>query len=119
NKILSLLTSPIDVHPNFESIIERLEEYSGTYNWMPNLINKLQNSSQRIKNSFVYNTMHGLKMNFVMYSENRKTNKKSLKVYKTNSNEITVNILSKWNQNLISSPLIQEVDGEYVINKDV
>ena len=70
-----------------------------------------------MKKEFVYNfTKHALTMKFAMYTMTPRGNY-SLKIYDTNSSEITRLIRNTWSNNFKMMPLVTTIDGEYAIDK--
>lgn len=110
-----------DAPMDFKSLMDILRSHKDAHAWIPSLIEKLENADNETRNHFVH-TMgkHPLKMEFIMYSFDRKSGKYSLKVYDTNSSAITRKIKDKWYNSLLSeSPLVKVIDGEYVTDKEV
>ena len=119
NDIAKILSSPVETESDFETMIAKLKQSKDSYPWLPDVIEKLENADDQIKNEFVYNyTNHNLSMKFAMYSVDDQGNY-SLKVYDTNANEITRNVRDTWKSNFITSPLVNASGEFYSINKDV
>lgn len=112
-----VLSSPYEMPSDFESMMLRLEDNIDNQKWLPQLINKLREADDQIKNEFVYNfTRHTLSMKFVMFSKDR-SGKYTAKVYDTNGNEVTKVIRRQWDSNLKTKELVFVQDGNYKINK--
>lgn len=122
--IQKVLSTPYEIESNYQDIIQRLEENVEAYPWMRQVVDKLEASDLQIKNELTYNmAKHTLSMKFMMFSKDR-SGKVSMKVYNTNSNEITYVIRERWNNNFLSgSPLVKVLmDGglpTYRIDKKV
>lgn len=116
NTVSSLLAG---VPADYNLMIERLKENKNNFTWIPELIDKLNNSSNQIKEEFV-STMHkhSLKMEFTMYGYDSKTGNYTLRVYSTNANSITQSIQRNWYNNFKTSPLVVSRDGVYEINNE-
>tara|TARA_R100001377_G_scaffold85310_1_gene71533 strand:- start:58957 stop:72993 length:14037 start_codon:yes stop_codon:yes gene_type:complete len=116
--IESVLSSPVEVDSSFQDMIVRLEENVKNHKWLRQVIEQLKSADEQIQNELVYNfTRHTLSMKFVMFSKNR-DGTYSLKVYDTNSTEITRVIRTQWDSNLKNSPLVYAANGTHKINKD-
>ncbi len=116
--IEQIISSPYAVDSNFNLMVKRLEENVDNYKWLQQVIDELKVADNQIKNEFVYNfARHTLSMKFVMFSKNR-DDSWTLKVYDTNSNEITRVIRRQWESNFKQSPLVFVEDGKYQINKE-
>lgn len=116
----SVLSSPQAVESDFYAIIARLEENIPAYPWLRQVVEQLKTADGQIQNELVYNfTRHTLSMKFVMFSKNRNGNY-TLKVYDTNSTEITRVIRDSWNNNFIASPnnLVFPENGVHKLNKE-
>lgn len=102
---------------DYNLMVEKLESLKDNYKWIPELISKLNNSSQQLKNELV-STMskHSLNMEFVMYGYDRKTGNYSLKVFNTNANSIVQVLQREWFNNFKTSPLVVSSEGVYEIN---
>lgn len=115
-----IISSPYEVDSNFDLMMERLTQNKNNQKWIPQLVDKLKQADQQIKNEFVYNfARHTLSMKFVMFAYDKKLDRYNLKVYDTNSTEITRVIQRQWNANMKQRDLVQvNNDGQYAINKD-
>ena len=116
----SILSSPQAVESDFYAILTRLEENVGSHPWLSQVIEQIKTADPQIQNEMVYNfTRHTLSMKFVMFSKNRNGNY-TLKVYDTNSTEITRVVRESWGNNFIASPnnLVFVEDGVHKINKE-
>ena len=102
---------------DFNMMMQRLEESKDSHKWLPELINKLNNSTEQVRNEFV-STMakHSLNMEFVMYGYDRKTGNYTLKVFNTNANSIIDHIQKEWFNNFKTSQLVTSSEGVYEIN---
>jgi len=119
NNIEKILSTPYEMLSDFDLMLLRLEENTEAYKWLPQVINKLKNAPQRVKNEFTYNfARHTLSMKFIMYSKG-KDGKYTLKVYDTNAGEITRTIREAWQNNLKAKNLVglNEDTGLHNINK--
>jgi len=116
----TVFSSPQSVESDFSAMMVRLEENVKTYPWLRQVIEQLKTADDQIKNELVYNfTRHTLSMKFVMFSKNRNGNY-TLKVYDTNSTEITRVIRDSWTNNFIASPnnLVFVENGVHKLNKE-
>ena len=103
-----------------DEAIAHLRDNADTRPWMNEFANRLQSSSDQVKNQFLH-TMgnHALTMNFVQYSFDKDGNF-TVKVMNTNSAELRRKTLSNWRNNLLGTNLL-EADpetGQYVVNKN-
>lgn len=106
-----------DKNLNFDIAIQLLSESKGKP-WMPQLIEKLKSADNQVKNQFLtVMGNHALKMEYVQYSFNKKTNTFHLKVMNTNSSELRRKVLNSWKTNLLGSDLIDNFEGEYYVNQ--
>lgn len=119
NRVGQILTSPIEVRADYNSMIERLNLYADNQPWVKDLIERLEKSDEQIKAAFVYNfAVHALSMKFVMHSFNRETGNYTLKVYDTNANEVIRVLQNQWYENMKVSSLVEAKDGMTYINKE-
>lgn len=96
NLVLRVVSANVDNTATFEDIIGKLAK--SEHPAIKIIIERLQGSDQQVKNQFVYNiTAHALSSKFVMYNEEKGT--VSMKLYDTNSAEITRQIKQKWVEN--------------------
>jgi hypothetical protein len=115
--VAQILSSPVETESNFETMMAKLKEAKDTHAWIPDLIEKLENADKQMQKEFVYNyTKHSLSMKFAMYSLTPQGNY-SLKIYDTNSHEISRLIKNTWKTNFTISDLVAVVDEEYAIDK--
>ena len=119
--IRSVLASPIETDVDFDTMVLRLDQNKKNQKWLPQVIERLKVAPQQVKNQFVYNYQgHSLSMKFLMYSENRNGGH-TLKVYDTNSNEVTRSIRQAWTTNLkgdAGANILAIQEGRYIVNKD-
>lgn len=116
--IEQVVSSPFEVDSNFEEMILRLEENIPSHQWLRQVVEQLKVADDQIKNELVYNfARHTLSMKFVMFSKTRNGDY-NLKVYDTNSTEVTRVIRSQWESNLKNSPLVYAEGGVHKINKE-
>ena len=112
-----LMSSPTEMPSNYEAMIKRLEQNVENQKWLPQLIDKLNNADEQVKNEFVYNfARHSLSMRFVMFS--KKGDDYTVKVYNTNATEINQVIKTQWSQNLHNTDLFYTKNGQTYINKE-
>jgi len=99
-----LADAPVD----FDTMIDILEQNKDKQPWIPQVIEKLKQSDNELKNQFV-TTMgkHALNMEFLMYSFD-KDGKVTMSVTNTNSGSISNKIKNQWLNNLVNSQLITE-----------
>lgn len=103
--------------PSFNMMVQRLKEVEHIA-WMPNLIDKLLNASQQIKNEFVVAmNKHYVNMFFAMYSDI--DGRPLTEVYNTNANSIERTVSESWYNNLIISPLVTTKDGNYYYSPEI
>ncbi len=105
-----LMSSPVPVESDFKSVLVRLEQHKEGKPWVSEVIKRLNEADEQLKNSFMYNLRENLTMKFVMTSYNRDFNNYKLKVYDTNANEITRNIQNRWRQGFKQSGLVFKDD---------
>lgn len=113
-----IMASPSEVDSDFDLMIVRLEENINAHPWLQQVIDKLKTADGQIKNEFVYNYhKHALSMKFGTFKGDSVLGYK-LKVFDTNSNEVTRVIRRSWETAFKQSELVEVVDGKHVINKD-
>lgn len=111
NQVLRNIAIGGDSLSDFDSLIKRLEESSSMA--MKEVVKRLKESDSQIQNEFVYNVVaHTLSSKFAMFEKQK--NGFSLKMYDTNSNEITRVLKNIWKENSVASELYH-YDGS--INK--
>ncbi len=118
DQISDILSSPVDVHANFEDMIERLERASETKPWLTETVKRLVEAPDQVKRAWVSAmSNHTIKPKFLMWNLNR--SKYSLKVYDTNATEKMRAIQTQWEENFKLSALSKlSVDEEYQLNQD-
>lgn len=118
NTVAQIISSPHETESDFDTMIAKLDQAKETHKWLPDLIEKLKNADDQIKNEFVYNfTKHSLSMKFSMYSQDGKGNY-NLKIYDTNAHEITRLIKDGWRNNFITTKMVNSSQELYSINKE-
>lgn len=102
NQVLRNIAIGGDSLSDFDSLIQRLEESNSVA--MKEVVKRLKESDSQIQNEFVYNVVaHTLTSKFAMFEKQK--NGFSLKMYDTNSNEITRVLKNIWKENSVASEL--------------
>ena len=102
NQVLRNIAIGGDSMSDFDSLIKRLEESNSMA--MKEVVKRLKEGDSQIQNEFVYNVVaHTLTSKFAMFEKQK--NGFSLKMYDTNSNEITRVLKNIWKENSIASDL--------------
>jgi len=112
NTTLSILA---DTGASYSEMVKTLELFKHAYPWIKGLLEKLEDSSESLKNEFVSAMCkHALGMEFVMYSKT-KSGRYVLNIYSTNSSAVVQSITTQWRNNIKSSGMmtVDPVDGEY------
>ena len=101
NELSKVLAMGSEVVSDYNMIINKLKLSETPF--VKNVLSKLENADQQIKNEFVYNfTRHSLSSKFAMYESSKDGT--ILKIYDTNANEAVRVIDKKWkNENRASA----------------
>jgi hypothetical protein len=100
NELSKVLSMGSELESDYSKLIEKLKQSEAPF--VKEIVAKLENADQQIKNEFVYNFVrHTLSSKFGMYENvNGET---TLKMYNTNANEANRIITNKWkNDNMVS-----------------
>ena len=109
---------------DFDTMMKVLRNRAETYPWINNVIKKLEEAPEKIKNEFVSDmAKFSLKMEFVMWSKDKSGNY-SLGLWSSNSSAIEQRLRDMWSSNLKgtftqSNLVVEGPDGNYVFNKEI
>lgn len=109
NELSKILAMGNEVVSDYDAIINKLKESKSPF--VKDVLNKLAQADQQIKNEFVYNFVrHSLSSKFAMFEVGNSGT--SLKIYDTNSNEATRVIRNTW-LNEYKSSNIFDLHGKF------
>lgn len=98
NTISTILITPLPANPTFDAMMERLDMFNDTYPWLKPLTDKLKNSEDDVKNSFVSNMYkYAAKAKFVAFTD--QTGGMESMLWFSNANNIKQKIKESWNNN--------------------
>ena len=119
DQIGDILSSPVDVHADFDSMIRRLREEELIHPWIKEAVRRLEEAPDDVKRAWVSSmSNHTIKPKFLMWEKRRGGNKYSLKVYDTNATEKMRVIQTQWVENFKISALSKlNVDGLYELDR--
>ena len=108
---------------SFDTMLANLRENFQDYNWQKNLLNKLENANQEIKNQFTrVMSMSPLRMKFTMITYNKKDNTFKTSLWDAAEGGVTDAILADWNRRFNVSGLVMagetNDEGNAKLNKE-
>lgn len=114
--VLQRLTA--NTKPSYEEMIRILKEYNSAFPFLNEVITKLENAPQQLRNQFVSGmTNHNIDMKFIQFGRND-SGAFELKEFDADSNAIQRVVLNDWNKKAIERIGVLNPEGDDVLMDD-
>ena len=105
--------------PDYDTMIAKLALEGANKPYTANLIEKLENQPQQLKNEFVVAFSKQYNPNLtILWSKDNKTGEYTLNPISTNRNAVIQKVEEQWANNQKTSKIVKRVKGELVIDED-